>query len=294
MTTEAPGSTTTQQSWQVGNVRITKIVEVEMHWRFGALFPDVTPEMVAALPWLTPDFVDTDGKMILSVHALVVESEGKRIMVDTCIGNDKERPVRSFDRLSTDFTARLTAAGFPPESIDTVFCTHLHADHVGWNTSLVDGRWVPTFPNARHLFTGVELEHWRTDPDADSLGPVMADSVEPIVAAGLADIVGLDHAITSEVRLLSTPGHTPGHCSVHISSGGEDAFITGDMIHNPLQIVHGDLRCAVDVDGDLGVRTRTAFVERHRNGPALIIGTHFAGPTAGRIVADGDGWRFSA
>ncbi|MEZ5265034.1 MAG: MBL fold metallo-hydrolase [Acidimicrobiia bacterium] len=277
--------------WQIGNVRITKVYETEVHWPWRALVPAVTPELLEQTPWMAPHFVDGDGKMILSMHALVIESQGRTIVVDTCIGNDKVRPTRGFNGLQTDFLQRLTDAGFPPEQVDTVFCTHLHVDHVGWNTKLVDGRWVPTFANARHLFARTEYEHWQANPEPEIFGDVFGDSVAPVVEAGLADFVDIDHRITDEVWLEPTPGHTPGHCSVHVSSQGLDAVITGDMTHSPIQFAY-PLTSAADTDSAMADRTRQAFVERYVGTPTLIIGTHFGGPTAGRIVRDGDALRF--
>ncbi|MBM3683807.1 MAG: MBL fold metallo-hydrolase [Actinobacteria bacterium] len=283
--------TTDVQQWQIGDVRVTKVVETVVAWRFSILLPDCTPELVDSVPWMRPHFVDDDGKMLLSIHTLVVESQGRRILVDTCIGNDKARPSRSFNMLQTDFLTRLGAAGFPPETIDVVTCTHLHVDHVGWNTRLDDGVWVPTFPNARHLFNRAEYEYWHANPDEEMNGTVIADSVEPVVDAGLVDLVDEDHRITDEVWLEPTPGHTPGHVCVRISSAGQDAIITGDMIHSPIQVRY-NLSCGVDTDRDLGDRTRAAFVERYGDSGTLVIGTHFATPTAGHIVRDGANWKF--
>ena len=241
-----------------------------------------------------PNFVDERGRLILSVHALVVESQGQRIMVDTCIGNDKPRPTRPFNQLQTNFLGDLEAAGFPPSSIDTVACTHLHVDHVGWNTRLEDGRWVPTFTRARHLFARTEFEYWKENIDVEFFGDVMGDSVLPIADAGLADLVDVDHRINDEVWFESTPGHTPGHVSVVVESKGERAVITGDMIHSPLQCAYPGLTCSADTDAAQGDATRKAFLERYGGTPTLVIGTHFATPTAGRLVADGDAWRFDA
>jgi glyoxylase-like metal-dependent hydrolase (beta-lactamase superfamily II) len=277
--------------WQIGDVRITKVPEVELHWPWRALVPDVTPELLATAPWMAPHFVDEQGKMILSIHALVVESQGRTILVDTCVGNDKPRPTRGFNGLQTDFLERLEAAGYPPEAVDTVFCTHLHVDHVGWNTRLVEGQWVPTFTKARHLFARTEYDHWTANSDVEYFGDVMGDSVAPVVEAGLADFVDVDHRITDEVWLEPTPGHTPGHCSVHISSGELDAVITGDMTHSPIQFTHG-LSGVADTDTARADRTRAEFVARYADTPTLIIGTHFGGPTAGRLQRDGEAWRF--
>ena len=277
--------------WTIGDVTITRVQEIELHWPFTALLPDATPEMVEATPWMRPHFADERGKLILSIHALVVQSQGQNILVDTCIGNDKPRPTRAFNELSTGFLGDLTAAGFPPEQINTVICTHLHVDHVGWNTRLVDGKWVPTFANARHLFGRQEYDYWRANEDIAFFGDVMGDSVIPVVDAGLADLVPEDHRITDEVWLESTPGHTPGHVSVRISSAGHNAVITGDMTHSPLQFAH-PLACSADSDREMGLRTRQKFIERYGDTPTLVIGTHFAAPTAGHIVRDGETWRF--
>ena len=206
-------------TWTVGDARLTRIAELEVHWPFSVLLPGAE-DVIDDYDWLRPDFVTDDGRMRLSMHAVVIESDGLRIIVDTCVGNDKSRPgAPPFEQLSTPFMEDLEAAGFAPETIDYVVCTHLHVDHVGWNTRLVDGQWVPTFPNARYLFVQAEYDYWRAEPQ--DYGPVFEDSVQPITDAGLADLVSPDHRINDEVWFESTPGHTPGHVSVIISSAGE-------------------------------------------------------------------------
>jgi glyoxylase-like metal-dependent hydrolase (beta-lactamase superfamily II) len=181
-------------------------------------------------------------------------------------------------------------AGWPPESVDAVICTHLHVDHVGWNTRLVDGAWVPTFPNAEYLIGRREHAHWQEDDDADQQA-ILADSVKPIFDAGLARFVEMDHRLSPEVRLVPTPGHTPGHVSVVIESKGESALITGDALHHPAQMQHLDWCPGVDVDKSLSPVTRRQMLEGLVDTPALLIGTHFAGPTAGRVKRDGDAFR---
>ena len=175
------------------------------------------------------------------------------------------------------------------EDVDYVLCTHMHVDHVGWNTRLVDGRWEPTFPNARYLFAEKEWRHWSREPQ--EYGPVVEDSVQPIFDRGLADLVSETHRVTDEITLEPTPGHTPGHVSVHITSRGEEAVITGDMIHHPCQIAHPHWSSSADVDPFVSATTRDHFLQRYADRPVLIIGTHFAAPTAGRIVHDGDSYR---
>ncbi len=278
--------------WKIGDVTITQVVELETASIGQMVLPQATPELVRAIPWLSPHFIDGEGQLLFSVHALVVDSQDRRIVVDTCLGNDKERTFPEWSRLSGPFLQDLAEAGAPRESVDLVLCTHLHVDHVGWNTMWVDGRWVPTFPNARYLFARKEWEYWKDEPE--DFGPVVTDSVRPIVEGGLADLVEMDHKLTDEVWLEPTPGHTPGHVSVRIRSAGEDAVITGDMIHHPCQIANPDWSSAVDFDQEQSRVTRSEFLRRYAGQPVLVIGTHFVAPTAGRIVRDGDAYRLDS
>ena len=276
-------------SWQVGDVRITRVQESEesgLDW----VLDDATPDNLRTIPWLSPHFVDEKGEAAWSIHALVVEVGERRLLVDTCVGNDKNLPVPFWNQLQGAFLEDLERAGFPPDTIDTVLCTHLHVDHVGWNTILVDGAWIPTFPNARYLVARDEWAHWDTQDD-DFTGVVFSESVLPVWEAGLVDLVDQDQTICNEIRLEPTPGHTPGHVSVHLSSQGEEAVITGDMTHHPCQLARPEWGSSVDADFDQGVQTRRAFYERHLESGALVIGTHFATPTAGRVARDGDAYR---
>jgi glyoxylase-like metal-dependent hydrolase (beta-lactamase superfamily II) len=169
----------------------------------------------------------------------------------------------------------------------------LHVDHVGWNTMLVDGEWVPTFAAARYLMGRVEFAHWRAQRGRDDMAAVFADSVGPIHAAGLADLVETDHRICDEVSLVPTIGHTPGHVSVRISSEGEEALITGDFMHHPCQIARPDWSSTADSDAEEARRTRERMLRELCDRPVLVIGTHFAGATAGHIVRDGDAYRLA-
>ncbi len=274
--------------WRIGNVQVTQIVELTTASLGPYLLPQATPDLLLPVPWLKP-FIDDSGKIILSMHALVVETGAQTLVVDTCIGNDKPRSYPRWNLMQSDFLQRFEAAGFATDSVDAVMCTHMHVDHVGWNTRLVDGAWQPTFANARYLFAEKEWAYWRNEPQ--EYGPVIEDSVQPIFDAGMADLVAEDHRLSDEVWLESTPGHTPGHVSVHISSQGEEAVITGDMIHHPCQIAHADWASTADWDTVMSCGTRESFIERYAGQPVLIIGTHFAGPAAGRIVRDEDSYR---
>lgn len=275
--------------WRIGDVRVTRVVELASANIGNHILPQANADNVRAIGWVGP-FVDDNARLVLSFHSLVVESRGQTIVVDTCIGNDKVRTYPRWNRMQSSFLADFRAAGFVANRVDTVLCTHMHVDHVGWNTRLVDGRWQPTFAAARHLYAEAEWAHWQRESQAE-YGPVIEDSVQPIFDAGLADLVAADAAVTDEVRLEPTPGHTPGHVSVHIVSRGEEAVITGDMIHHPCQIAHPDWSTVADTDPDRARATRKTFLERYVDRPVLVIGTHFAGPTAGRLVRDGDSYR---
>ncbi len=266
--------------WQIGGVKVSRVVEMEVTGGSRFILPDATRDACRSYRWMFPHFMDDAGNLVMSIHALVVDTGARRIVVDTCIGNDKERDIPTWSHLQTSFLADLEAAGYPRASIDTVLCTHLHVDHVGWNTMLVDGEWLPTFPNARYLVGETEWRYW---DDRDPGTQVLADSVRPVIDAGLVDFVPVDHRVCDEVRLEPTPGHTPGHVSVCISSGGEDALITGDCIHHPCQMTRTDWCSSADSDQAQGRETRESLLERMAGTDVLMIGTHFATPTAGHV-----------
>ena len=276
--------------WKIGDVTVTRVVELELPG-LTFILPDATPENCKRIAWLSPHFVTPEGEPIASVHALIVESQGQRIMVDTCIGNDKTLRIKPWCNRKGPFLSVLEGAGFDRDSMDTVLCTHLHPDHVGWNTMLVDGKWLPTFPKAQYLFGRIEWEHWNAERDEHTTS-LLEQSVEPILEAGLNTFVETDHKLTDEVWLEATPGHTPGHVSVRISSKGHDAVITGDVMHHPSQMAHPEWKCTADSDSDAACETRLSFLERYAEQPMLVIGTHFAAPTAGHITRDGDAFRF--
>jgi glyoxylase-like metal-dependent hydrolase (beta-lactamase superfamily II) len=279
-------------TWRIGDVKITRIVELEAVGGSKFILPQATREAVAEIGWLQPHFADETGRLKLSIHALVVETPTHRIVVDTCIGNDKPRNIPTWNRMQTSFLQDFEAAGFARDSIDIVLCTHLHVDHVGWNTMLVDGRWIPTFPKARYLMARTEFDYWRSEPDTHASEPaIFHDSVKPVFDAGLVDLVETDHRVCDEISLVPTLGHTPGHVSIRISSRGEEALITGDFVHHPCQMAHMDWASSADFDPDQSTRTRHETFAALAGQPVLVIGTHFATPTAGHVVRDGEAFR---
>ena len=279
--------------YKLGELEIHRAIESEVPiFDTFTFFPDATREVVEAnKDWLMPRYIDPKTiEVILCIQSYVIKTSHHTILVDTCVGNHKSRPARpSWHMQNSPFIEELASVGVHPEEVDFVLCTHLHVDHVGWNTLRVEENWEPTFSNADYLYSRREWEHWSTQPQ--EYGPVFEDSVQPIFDSGLAQLVPDDYRVTDEIWLEPTPGHTPGHVSVHIQSQGEEAVITGDMIHHPCQIKHVDWATSADVDQAQAVLTRQKFLEQYADRPVLIIGTHFAGPSAGKIVRDASTFR---
>lgn len=274
----------------VGKIVIERIVE-SICTEFDPLsfFPGTTPDDWARhRGWMLqqPQALEpVSGNLVLSIQAFLVRTRRHTILIDTCVGDHKARPLRPFwnlQRLDT-FLPRLAAAGVSPESVDYVMCTHLHGDHVGWNTQLRDGRWVPTFANARYIFGRQEWESLqalhRTIPQ-----PHLVDSVLPVIEAGQAQLVSNDFALDDEVWLELTPGHTPGHVSILLASQGAEAVVTGDCIHSPVQCLEPGWIMRADSDPELAKTTRLNFLERYSDSKVLVCATHFPQPSFGRVV----------
>ena len=278
--------------WTVGRVKITNVVEIGATGGTRFILPQATPEEAQKMPWLVPHYANAEGRLRLNVQSWIVETPSHKIIVDTCIGNNKaNRSVPVWNGLNKPFLNDLAAAGYPIDTIDTVLCTHLHVDHVGWNTTLLGGKWVPTFANARYLFGKTEYEHWAAHSPEGEHRAVFEDSVQPIVDAGRANLIGSDHRIGDEISLISTPGHTPGHMSILVTSDGQQALLTGDVAHHPCQMAHLDWSSTADSDPVQSIETRKMLFSRFADTPALVFGGHY---DPGHIVRDGDAFRLIA
>jgi glyoxylase-like metal-dependent hydrolase (beta-lactamase superfamily II) len=253
----------------------------------------LTPEVLAEnRAWLQPRALDENDNVRVVFMSCLVRTPHHTVLIDTCGGNDKERPGFPVFHKKTDtrFMDALAAAGVAPEQIDFVLCSHLHVDHVGWNTRLQDGRWVPTFPNARYVFGKTEYDYWQAE-NAKAENPVFIDSVLPVVEAGRAEMVSSEHAIGDHVRLLPTPGHTPGHVSVALGRGRTDAVYSGDIIHSPLQTKYPELSMTFDVDPDMSAVTRRSFLERFADTDTVCCFNHFTIDPVSRVKRAGSGFR---
>ena len=282
------------RSWTIGDVRITKIVEMVGEGFGEFLIPDAQKQKLATIHWLHPDHLGLRGGLKLSVHSFVIEADGKRILVDTNVGNGKKRKVPIWNRLSMPWLDDLRRAGFAPDTIDIVLCTHLHIDHVGWNTMFENGAWRPTFPNARYIFVKDEYDYWKGRLDDPARAELFADSIVPVVEAGLVDLVSRDAEIAPGLRLVPTPGHTEDHVALRVESNGHHALITGDFVHHPAQFAHPEWSSSFDTSPARSVATRHAMFAELAKDKTLVLGTAFPDPSAGHVVRDGLHYRFVA
>ena len=285
-------------TFKAGDLTIHRIIEQETTFLSALeMLPTLTPELLAEnRGWMqAANALDGDDVLILCFQSYIVKTPHHTILIDSCIGNDKPRPQRPKWNMKTDDTYMrgLAAAGLSVDDIDYVMCTHLHVDHVGWNTRLENGRWVPTFPKARYVFAQSEFDYW-TAQHAKTPVPAIEDSVMPIVEAKRHEVVGNEHAIGDHVRILPTPGHTPGHSAFRLGRGKDDAVFSGDLIHSPLQARYPEMSMKFDVDQAAAAQTRRAFLERYCDTDTLCCTAHFPSPSVGRIRRKGNGFTCEA
>ncbi|MFB7629436.1 MBL fold metallo-hydrolase [Streptomyces sp. NPDC056149] len=283
----------------LGDVEITRVPELPARGRArGYVFPDVPREHWRANEsWLAPTFLDPAADEVrLLIQTWLVRSGGRTILIDTGVGNDRERPAMpNFHRLNTDYLTRLTAAGVRPQDVDTVICTHIHVDHVGWNTHLTDGgQWRPTFPHAQYLIPRADFDYFnpanghRTRAGAQ-MANVFEDSITPVHQAGQTLLwEGDHHDVDAQLRIEPAPGHTPGSAVVWLRSGTHQAVFAGDLLHSPLQIVEPDDCPGFDEDEPRARSSRRRVLGEAADRGALLLPAHFPGPGAAEVRRAGD------
>jgi glyoxylase-like metal-dependent hydrolase (beta-lactamase superfamily II) len=292
------------QVTRVGDFEVQRITEFEGPFIAPEVFfPDFDPEVLRARPDMAgPRLIDpASGKLVFSFHSFIVKTGHHTILIDSCLGNDKERPTRpQFHRLRTPFLADLANAGVKVEDVDYVMCTHLHWDHVGWNTRLENGRWVPTFPNARYIMARREFEHWQGVQQRNEETPhrlAFEDSVLPVVRTGQSVLVEDDYALEdgriSSLWFESAPGHTPGNVVIHARSRDERAVFLGDVLHHQFQLMKPEWSTLACSDRELSKKTRMRLVEEYAEHGTRLLPGHFPAPTVGRIVRRGGGYRYA-
>lgn len=277
------------QRQTIGDIAVLSVLEdTGPYISPGEMFPDSTPEAVAAqMDWMAPTHFDsTSGQLIMAFQSFVMQTPQHTILIDSCVGEDKERLNPEFHMKKWPWMANLKALGLTPVDIDIVMCTHLHPDHVGWNTQLRDGRWVPTFPNAKYVFAREEYHHWEQESaqGSERIGLTFIDSVLPVMEAGQAILVDHDHEIEKGIWLEPTPGHSPGHVIVNVESKGERGAFIGDLMHHPIQVPHAEWSTCYCWDMEMSSASRTKFVDTHTDAGTLVLPAHFAGSTVGRIT----------
>lgn len=286
----------TQDYFGVGNAKITRIEEMlDTSFKASHFFPDWHRDHIAPhLDWLAPRYYrpETDA-LVLSMHSWIVDTGRHLVLIDACIGNDKDRlPRAHWHQMNTPYLERMRAAGIEPEQIDFVMCTHMHADHIGWNTRLQNGRWVPTFPNARYVFSKTEYEHWTANEFPNPLmRTAFNDSVLPVIESGRAQIIEEGEDIDPALKIRNAPGHTPGNVCIHLESSGSRAVFAGDVIHHPMQVWHPDWRTVACMDPETSVRSRRQMLEHCVEHNALLLPAHFAAPHGGHVHREADHFR---
>lgn len=275
------------KQWQIGEVTITRIVESTAKIPLGNLLPAASAAAIDKHRyWLEPYFIDDEDQFELTIQAFILDVGELRVIVDTCLGEHQGPVALMFEKTHSGFLETMGRAGYETDQITHVLCTHLHLDHVGWNTMKRNGQWVATFANARYLFAKTEYEYWVTKA-AESHTENFNTAISPIVEAGLADLVPCNYRLGDCIQFLPTPGHSPGHVSILIRSKGRQALITGDATHHPIQWAEPDWPMVADEDSCRAADSRYELIDAFADSDTLIIGTHYPSPTVGTLKKRG-------
>lgn len=283
------------QATKIGQYLIERVIESERPYAPAMeFFPALTAEMLGICKReFDSGQITQDGRLEMSFTAFVIKTGRHNIMVDTCCGEDKERPLRpAFHRMKTNFIPALAQARLKPEDIDFVMCTHLHWDHVGWNTRLVNGVWTPTFPNAKYIMSKKEFDHWDhiyRSGEKNTHTQAFEDSVDPIVRANQAVLVKDDFELEQGISIEPCPGHTPGNFVINVRSQNQTGVLTGDVMHHQIQLRYPEMSTVADDDQNLSRISRVALIEKHADTGNLIFPAHFSSPTVGTIQTNPTG-----
>ncbi|MCL2384029.1 MAG: MBL fold metallo-hydrolase [Oscillospiraceae bacterium] len=281
--------------WEIGDVQVFQIVELEAGEIIQSIINEAIPENIRRIDFVYPNFADEHGNLKALVQAFLIKVGDEYILVDTCNGNAKKRTdMPEWSNLDIDFLEQLYDLGIKETDIDYVICTHLHTDHVGWNTIFKDGKWVATFPNAKYIFAKEEYDYWKSKPEneIDDDKSAFDDSVEPIMNQGLGMLVGSNYRLNDNISLIPTVGHTPGHISVIIESNNEAAIITGDLLHHPCQIAYPNWNTEADGIKKEATISREKLLNEISNKNIMLIGSHFSNPVAGYVQKENDIFKF--
>ena len=284
----------------LGRLRIRKLFEMESGPPMPLIVSGVTPADLGCLAaWYKDETIGATAEQsafMMSMHSYVLQVDGLTVLVDACNGNHKQRSIPDVDRVETPFLANLTALDLTTNDVDLVLCTHLHFDHVGWNTRLENGKWVPTFANARYLFSRSDFEHFSAQELEDDHQRAFRDSVLPVYEAGRAELVETDIPVHREIGngvwLEPALGHSPGNFSVLAECGGERAIFWGDVVHHPVQLVRPELLMSFDGDPEVARDTRLRTLARAVDEELVCFPAHFRDPSAGRVLRDGHAYRY--
>ncbi len=279
----------------LGSATIEKITDIDPFVLPASLLlpgHDVS-ELRGEAASLSPLHVDFQAEtLLLGLHSFLLRTAGLNILIDSCVGEHKQRPRRAdwHQRSATGYLARLAKAGVTPDDIDVVMCTHLHADHIGWNTRLENGRWVPTFPNARYLVGATELAHWLseegTQPGTHNHG-AFADSVLPLLEAQLVEDVSEGFSLATGLNIFACPGHSPGQIGLDLDCGvAGRARFCGDALHSPVHVFRPDWSTAFCHDPQQAALTRKRLLAQAADEDVVLLPAHQRGAMAMRIHRD--------
>jgi len=278
----------------LGRMTVQKVLEMESGPPMPLILPGITAKDLERLAvWYRDETLGPtpeQSAFMMSMHSYVLQLDGLTVLVDACNGDHKRRSIPDVDRVETPFLANLSRLGLTTDDIDLVLCTHLHFDHVGWNTRLADGKWVPTFANARYLFSRRDFEHFGKQKLEDDHLRAFRDSVLPVYEAGRAELIEESLVVHREIGdgiwLEPAFGHSPGNFSVLAECGGERAIFWGDVVHHPVQLIRPELTMSFDSNPEMARETRLRTIARAAEEALVCFPAHFRDPSAGRVLRD--------